>query len=450
MEAVALDKSFQEYKKIVRDSGLGTDLFDYILGFEATQKFKKIERIAIQTGLPEGLVDLKLNEVEVEVEEYSEFIKKSCALRHPNNSSLSSICFMTQSVGTDYQSEFQRRSRVLAEWLANHPYKGKLGFLPYRDSCPSTPEKQLSLCEVKAIGKEAQSRLDDWSNAHHHWASERNQAFVYLFGYFFLVPIFLLLLVPLYSCIASIYTFVFAGFKPDQSPQSIHTEKRAEALPSADSLSQGLYPGLAENGSKSSSSTESDPRTIVTEIPLMPDKVGNGQVGLGTNSAGGCENQLPPSAAAISARNEEGQRFSWFPSRRKLGAATELIWRSIVLAVASFILAAVIDTAIVVVTGYRPSTGSRTFYLWLMLFAAAHPPYIANTLRWPQKVTAFFAGMTTGLMCQYLLMGPVLGPLITESIAAISISLLASLFGPMVAVVTAFAVSKAVVRRLAK
>ena len=89
-----------------------------------------------------------------------------------------------------------------------------------------------------------------------------------------------------------------------------------------------------------------------------------------------------------------------------------MIVKQILLAFTLLIVAFVLEVTRRVVTGDQPTTFSYGYFLWILLFVSAQPPFLSRSLRRPYKVLALVSGFIAGVVFDSLLGPPLLGPIL--------------------------------------
>jgi hypothetical protein len=197
VSAASASASEHEYLTIVWDADL--EVPDGFLADEAEQqRLQRVSRIATKTGLPGGLVSNNLDEVETEIEFH---IQELCSSSPTDAVELLCKVRAFEAVFAMIGKEaFQKRSRVLPRWLANHPYN-------------KDPDRQpLSIQRIESHAKDARDSWRSWSRASREHQSNVDIAITYGFA----LPVFLLLLFPLCSYVLVPFgAFIMDGFRPD-------------------------------------------------------------------------------------------------------------------------------------------------------------------------------------------------------------------------------------------
>lgn len=128
-----------------------------------------------------------------------------------------------------------------------------------------------------------------------------------------------------------------------------------------------------------------------------------------------------------------------------------MIINQMLLAVKLLFVALVMEITRRIVTGDHPTTFFYGNFLWMLLFASAQSPFLSQSLRKTYKLFALTIGVVAGILFDSLI-GPLLLLVIFYLIKGTPVDSMGIFFGAIyavkiVAIVIAFAVSKAVVKK---
>jgi hypothetical protein len=196
-EAASSTKSARYYRERLWNSGLeeaSRGFFAFAPTKAEEQRQQRVSRVAELTGLPPGLVNTHIDELQAEIESRYRERSQACPSSSPH-------CAW-DSFRASLPSEM-KRSPILAQWLAAHPY--------------NTGDGQLTLETVVREAKEAREMLRMYDRAE----SEARSTVAWAVQYGFMVPAATLLLFPFCSYVmVPVGTYVWRGFRPESSSQA--------------------------------------------------------------------------------------------------------------------------------------------------------------------------------------------------------------------------------------